>query len=76
MANTRNRAWRRFKNRINKSRDQKHDASLYDYPAEKCWKMMYGRSEKMIRAAQLGMAYPQISQAVLTRNACDEEKSL
>lgn len=36
---------------------------------------MYGRSEKMIRAAQLGMAYPQVSQAVLTRNACDEEKN-
>ena len=29
-----------------------------DWPKEKNWKQMYTRSEKLKRAAQLGMAYP------------------
>lgn len=36
---------------------------------------MYGRSEKMIRAAQLGMAYPQVSSAKLVRNSLDEAQN-
>lgn len=33
---------------------------------------MYGRSEKMIRAAQLGMAYPQVSNIQLARISLEE----
>ncbi|OBU05970.1 hypothetical protein [Morganella psychrotolerans] len=73
MDNTRNRAWRKFKNRINKSRDQKHHSGLYDFSPEKRWKMLYTRGDKLIRATQLGIDYPRVSQAMLTRNARYEE---
>ncbi len=33
---------------------------------------MYDRSEKMVRAAQLGMAYPQVSRSQLVRNSLEE----
>ncbi|EPL9569100.1 hypothetical protein MMK73_001158 [Providencia rettgeri] len=72
MDNTRNRAWRRAQARTNKSRDQLNARLVDCYAPEKNWKQMYGRSEKMIRAAQLGMAYPQVSSAKLVRNSLDE----
>lgn len=72
MDNTRNRAWRRAQARTNKSRDQLNARLVDCYTPEKNWKQMYGRSEKMIRAAQLGMAYPQVSSAKLVRNSLDE----
>nr|WP_305849089.1 hypothetical protein [Providencia sp. M-27] len=72
MDNTRNRAWRRAKARINKSRDQLNSRLVDCYTPEKNWKQMYGRSEKMIRAAQLGMAYPQVSNIQLARISLEE----
>nr|WP_308808388.1 hypothetical protein [Providencia sp. PROV011] len=72
MDNTRDRAWRRAKARINKSRDQLNARLVDCYTPEKNWKQMYGRSEKMVRAAQLGMAYPQVSRSQLVRNSLEE----
>jgi len=72
MDNTRDRAWRRANARINKSRDQLNSRLVDCYTPEKNWKQMYGRSEKMIRAAQLGIDYPQVSNIKLARNSLDE----
>lgn len=71
MNNTRDRAWRRAKNKPNSSR--KHQTTHFQniFPAEKNWKQMYGRSEKMIRTPQLGMAYSQVSNVQLVRKVLD-----
>ncbi|EKT59617.1 hypothetical protein [Providencia burhodogranariea] len=72
MNNTRDRAWRRAKNKTNSSR--KHQTIRFQniFSAKKNWKQMYGRSEKMIRAAQLGMEYPKVSNIQLVRKGLDE----
>ncbi|MDE1464834.1 hypothetical protein [Spartinivicinus poritis] len=55
MNELRNRAWRRFKNRINSGRGIGTDDC---WKPEKNWKMVYLRSEKLSRARQLGFEYP------------------
>ena len=40
-----------------------------DWPKEKNWKHVYTRSEKMRRARQLGIDYPVVSDAKLTRQS-------
>mgnify|MGYP000055551893 CR=1 FL=1 len=51
----RNRCWRRFKNKINRSKGMGCDEL---FKPEKKWKMVYTRSEKLSRAKQLGFEYP------------------
>jgi hypothetical protein len=55
MKQVRNRAWRRFNN-YNKI--GKGQASNKIIKPEKKWKMMYTRSEKLVRAKQFGFEYP------------------
>lgn len=55
MNNERTRAWRRFKNKLNKSNGMGCDKM---FKPEKKWKLVYLRSEKLSRAKQLGFEYP------------------
>ncbi len=71
MSTDRNRAWRRFKKHINKGHDIISDQNICKY-SEKNWKMLYGRSEKIIRARQLGFEYPKQT----TRQLLDDESPL
>jgi hypothetical protein len=56
MHNERSRAWRRFKEKM-KSKKGGQSQDTKEKP-EKNWKLMYIRSEKLIRAKQLGIDYP------------------
>lgn len=56
MSDARDRSWRRFKTRV-KGRNGGVPQASKAKP-EKNWKMMYIRSVKLIRARQLGIAYP------------------
>lgn len=71
MSTARNRAWRRFKKYVNKAQNLTTYQHEYKY-AEKNWKMMYGRSEKIIRGRQLGFEYPKQT----TRQLLDIESPL
>ncbi len=51
----RSRAYRRFKNHIKNGKG--HGSNKIDMP-EKKWKYMYFRSNKLLRAQQLGFEYP------------------
>ena len=62
MSENRNRAWRRFKDRVNKGKGMGSDQ--LDKP-EKKWKLMYFRKNKLVRAKQLGFDYPVKSQRQL-----------
>ena len=55
MSTKRNRAWRRFINRINCKRGM---GTREKWKPEKKWKMVYLRSAKLARAGQLGFEYP------------------
>jgi hypothetical protein len=55
MKNQRNRAWRRFKDRVNARKGMGSDEL---FKPVKVWKALYGRKQKLIRAKQLGIAYP------------------
>ena len=55
MNSERNRGWRRFKNRTNNKNGMR---SEWKWKPEKNWKRLYLRSEKLIRAQQLGFEYP------------------
>jgi hypothetical protein len=55
MSENRNRAWRRFKDRVNKGKGMGSDEL---YKPEKKWKLMYFRKNKLARAKQLGLDYP------------------
>lgn len=62
MSESRNRAWRRFKDRVKKGKD----ISSYEiFKREKNWKLMYFRKNKLARAKQLGFGYPVKSQRQL-----------
>lgn len=67
MTNQRDRAWRLAKNKNNKHRSKNSEQS--NAINEKNWKMLYIRSEKLNRAAQLGIEYPRVSNARLTLEA-------
>jgi len=71
MSTDRNRAWRRFKKYVNTDQSVTSYQSKYK-GSEKNWKMMYGRSEKIIRARQLGFEYPKQT----TRQLLDDESPL
>ncbi len=62
MTDTRNRAWRRFKNTINSGKGM---GSAMIWKPEKNWKLLYTRSVKIARAKQLGFDYPRKSTAQL-----------
>lgn len=70
METIRNRGWRNAQKRRNKSRDA-HKA-LLTFRGEKNWKMLYTRSDKMLRAAQLGFAYPRITNQQLAMRGLEE----
>jgi hypothetical protein len=55
MTNIRDRAWRRFKSKVNKKRGM---SSKEKWKPEKKWKLVYLRSAKLSRAKQLGFEYP------------------
>jgi hypothetical protein len=59
MEKKRTRDWRNAQKQRNKSRDV--HTSLITYRGEKNWKMLYMRSNKLLRAAQLGFEYPRIT---------------
>lgn len=55
MSNERTRAWRRFKGYVNKSNGMGSDKI---YKSIKNWKELGSRSQKILRAKQLGFEYP------------------
>ncbi|MCP5161221.1 MAG: hypothetical protein H6999_12640 [Hahellaceae bacterium] len=55
MSANRSRAWRRFKDRVNKGKGMGSDAL---FKPEKKWKLMFFRKSKLARAKQLGFDYP------------------
>ncbi|MGI0117222.1 hypothetical protein [Zooshikella sp. RANM57] len=65
MLYTRDKAWRRFKNRINHNKGM---GSEDLWKPEKNWKMVYLRSEKLARARQLGFPYPRLNTRQLLEN--------
>ena len=62
MSKNRNRAWRRFKDYVNKGKGM--GSGTY-YKPEKKWKFLYTRKSKVARAKQLGFEYPRINQRQL-----------
>lgn len=70
MEQSRTRAWRLSQKQRNQSRDV-HTA-LLRFRGEKQWKMLYLRSCKLARAAQLGMTYPRITNKQLAREGLEE----
>lgn len=70
MSNNRNRAWRRFKDRINNGNGMGSDKP---YKPEKKWKFMYARKNKLARAKQLGFDYPVKTQRQLLDQALSSD---
>ncbi|MCL9674213.1 hypothetical protein [Citrobacter sp. MNAZ 1397] len=70
MEKPHSRDWRLAQKRRKKSRDV-HTARLR-FRGEKNWKMLYLRSEKVSRAAQLGMEYPRITRRQRTKRGLEE----
>ena len=58
MTILRNRAWRRFKARLNKGCASKNSSNSSSEKREKNWKLLYFRKNKLARAKQLGFEYP------------------
>jgi hypothetical protein len=55
MIDDRGRAWRRFRDRINKGREMESEKPC---KPEKRWKYLYTRKTKLARAKKLGFDYP------------------
>lgn len=70
MDTYRNRDWRIAQKRRNKSRDTSN--ALLTFRGEKNWKMLYTRSDKLLRAAQLGIEYPRITRQQLGMRGLEE----
>lgn len=70
MEKKRTRDWRNAQKQRNKSRDV--HTSLITYRGEKNWKMLYIRSDKLLRAAQLGFEYPRITNQQLAMRGFEE----
>jgi len=70
METKRTRGWRNTQKRRKKSRDVR-TASL-TFRGEKNWKMLYTRSDKLLRAAQLRLEYPRISNQQLAIRGLEE----
>lgn len=73
MSNNRNRAWRRFKKRINRSKGM---GSGELHKPEKNWKLMYLRRNKLARAKQLGFDYPVKNQRQIVEQEVTSNESL
>ena len=73
MKNVRNRAWRRFKNKVNSGKAQSYPVKdpKDNWVPEKKWKLMGRRWHKLQRAKQLGFEYPRITVRQLIGNECD-----
>lgn len=70
MEAIRTRRWRIAQKQRNKSRDV-HTA-LLSFRGEKNWKMLYTRSDKLMRAAQLGLNYPRMTNQQLAARGLEE----
>ena len=70
METKRTRDWRNAQKRRNKSRDIRK--TLLKFRGEKNWKMLYTRSDKLLRAAQLGLEYPRITNQQLALRGLEE----
>lgn len=70
MSCNRNKAWRRFKNKINSNKGMGSENKL---KSEKNWKMLYLRSCKLARAKQLGFDYPRKNTRQLIDLECDSK---
>ncbi len=70
MQTIRTRGWRKAQKQRHKSRDI-HNA-LLTFRGEKNWKMLYTRSDKLLRAAQLGLEYPRITNQQLASRGLEE----
>ncbi|WP_228553153.1 hypothetical protein [Pseudoalteromonas sp. PPB1] len=70
----RNKAWRRFKAKV-KSR-KNNETTEKQWSAEKNWKLMYTRSEKLRRAKQLGIEYSKktVRQTLDSEQPLDDDK--
>ena len=54
MNHERTQAWRRFQAKTHKHKGMGSN----NWKSEKKWSLLYGRTEKIYRAKQLGFAYP------------------
>ncbi|WP_336194877.1 hypothetical protein [Hafnia paralvei] len=70
MERKRTRDWRNAQKRRNKSLDVRK--TLITFRGEKNWKMLYTRSDKLLRAAQLGLEYPRITNQQLALRGLEE----
>ncbi|EBH8639406.1 hypothetical protein DUD96_17495 [Salmonella enterica subsp. enterica serovar Thompson] len=70
MERKRTRDWRNAQKRRNKSLDVRK--TLLTFRGEKNWKMLYTRSDKLLRAAQLGLEYPRITNQQLALRGLEE----
>lgn len=70
MERKRTRDWRNAQKRRNESLDVRK--TLLTFRGEKNWKMLYTRSDKLLRAAQLGLEYPRITSQQLALRGLEE----
>lgn len=70
MEKTRTRGWRNAQKQRNKSRDV--HMALITFRGKKNWKMLYTRSSKLLRAAQLGLEYPRMTNQQLAMLGLEE----
>lgn len=70
MERKRTRDWRNAQKRRNKYLDVRK--TLITFRGEKNWKMLYTRSDKLLRAAQLGLEYPRITNQQLALRGLEE----
>ena len=71
MNDERNRAWRRFKTKVNRGRGKGSDEIC---KPEKKWNMMYLRKNKLARARQLGFDYPRKSGRQFLEQECPPDE--
>jgi len=70
MKTSRNRGWRIAQKQRSKSRDTNN--GLLTFRGEKNWKMLYTRSDKLLRAVKLGIEYPRITKQQLGMRGLEE----
>ncbi|CAI0844180.1 hypothetical protein [Serratia quinivorans] len=70
MKTSRNWSWRIAQKQRSKSRDTNN--GLLTFRGEKNWKMLYTRSDKLLRAVKLGIEYPRITKQQLGMRGLEE----
>lgn len=70
MKTSRNRSWRIAQKQRSKSRDTNN--GLLTFRGEKNWKILYTRSDKLLRAVKLGIEYPRITKQQLGMRGLEE----